>query len=131
MKVLNCAPNPCNTCPYRKDTPPGIWAREEYDKLPRWDDPMSFAGTFICHNDPDSVCRGWLEVHYDNMNVRMQCFHIKWTEANKKPCDVELYASGAEARRAGIKGIKKPSREAVLKIRQIAGGRGKEKTPGR
>ena len=126
-KPLNCAPNPCNSCPYRKDTPPGIWAREEYDKLPAWDDKMSFAGVFHCHNAPDAVCRGWLEVHQDNLSVRLTTFRINWDDSNSQPTKVALYASGEEARRAGIKGIKRPSLRARLKIGQILARRRKRK----
>lgn len=113
-------PNPCDTCPYRKDTPPGIWDKQEYDKLPQWDDPMAVIGTFGCHNGKGkTVCRGWFEVHKDNLSVRIVENRIKWNEKNRYPTKVPLYRSGAEARRAGLKGIKHPPPRAMIAIHKI------------
>lgn len=57
---------PCDACPYRRDTPPGIWAREEYERLLVNDsDPMRGA-TYGCHlntarpADDAQPCAGWL-----------------------------------------------------------------------
>ncbi|MGH3734203.1 MAG: DUF6283 family protein [Micromonosporaceae bacterium] len=30
-------PHPCETCPYRKDAPSGVWAAEEYERLRSYD----------------------------------------------------------------------------------------------
>lgn len=54
---------PCDTCPYRRSTPVGIWDPAEYENLQRQDaDP--FGSTFGCHKDAGkerpAVCRGWL-----------------------------------------------------------------------
>ena len=119
MKAL---PNPCNSCPYRRDTPPGVWAKEEYNKLPQRDEATALCGTFLCHNAPEhqTVCRGWLEVHHENLSVRLACYEIDWNETNKQPTRIPLYRSGAEARRAGIKGIARPSRTARQVIARIA-----------
>lgn len=118
------APNPCATCPYRKDTPSGIWAQEEYDKLPEWDEPMALRGVFLCHNGckdtkDKMLCRGWFEVHRDNISVKLAEFKTELTKANRKPTKVPLYASGAEARAAGMAEIELPSDEAFEAMGKI------------
>jgi hypothetical protein len=128
VSELGCAPNPCNSCPYRRDTPSGIWAKEEYDKLPAWDEQWGGGGVFLCHNAPDSLCRGWLEVHHRNIGVRLASCGVKWTAENSEPTKVPLYASGAEARKAGIRGIKNPSKKAIRKIDQILERRARRKS---
>lgn len=64
------APRSCASCPYRRDVPAGIWAREEYGKLPGYDEPTPFQprGVFLCHqHDPGTdghpVCGGWAGCH--------------------------------------------------------------------
>lgn len=110
--------NPCSTCPYRKDVPSGVWAREEYDKLPQWDDPMNFAGTFLCHQaDRKAICRGWAEVHGNNFNCRVAVSLAH--NISEEPSRYPLYKSGAEARRAGIKALDKPSAKACAAISKI------------
>lgn len=116
---LTCAPNPCNTCPYRRDTPVGIWHQGEYDKLPQWDEQMAFAGIFLCHNNPSGLCRGWVEVHNRNMAVRIAMAQVEWNESNLKPTKVPLYRSGSEARRAGLKGIRRPNDKARQSIQKL------------
>jgi len=42
---------PCQSCPYRRDVPSGIWAHEEYEKILDYDNetghqPMK---VFMCH----------------------------------------------------------------------------------
>lgn len=119
QNALKCNPNPCSTCPYRKDTPPGIWAREEYEKLPAWDHEMAFAGIFLCHTDSAALCRGWIEVHERNISVRIAMFKVEWTPENREPTRVPLYASGMAAMRAGLSGVVKPSRTAKKAIAGI------------
>lgn len=121
-KPLGCAPNPCDSCPYRKDTPAGVWAASEYRKLPAWDDPTQMdAGTFLCHNgNRELACRGWLEVHHENLGVRLALMTGRIDLGNHtKPTTVPLYKSGAEACRAGLKGVKRPSRKAQAVITKL------------
>ncbi|MFD8425721.1 DUF6283 family protein [Streptomyces sp. NPDC059466] len=61
---------PCESCPYRCDAPAEIWAREEYEKLRRYDadTPRQPSPVFRCHQtDADSharrVCAGWAGRH--------------------------------------------------------------------
>ena len=64
------APRPCDSCPYRRDVPSGVWAPEEYEKLRRYDLPTMDQplGVFLCHQysadavDPP-VCAGWAGCH--------------------------------------------------------------------
>lgn len=120
---LHVNPNPCDTCPYRKDTPSGIWCRDEYEKLPKWDNPHAFAGIFHCHQqtpERQTVCRGWMEVHDENLQVRLAiAIHIEFNEHNSKPTPVPLYETGAAAMKAGIRGIRRPSRKAKEKVLKL------------
>jgi hypothetical protein len=122
--------NPCNTCPYRKDTPSGIWDREEYNKLPAWDGTemheMNIA-LFLCHSanlaGNKAVCRGWLEVHCENKGVRLNMMSGRITVPCTTPTTAELYESGAAARRAGLRGVRKPSKKANVVINKLARAR--------
>ena len=112
-KTLGCAANPCSSCPYRKDTPAGVWAAEEYKKLPEWDKPMTL-GVFMCHQGNRRLaCRGWLEVHHENIGVRLALMRGAIDLGkHPEPTKVPLYKSGAEACKAGLKGVHRPSRKA-------------------
>lgn len=50
-QVRGPAPQPCASCPYRRDVPSGIWAAEEYAKLPAYDadTPFQPPHLFLCH----------------------------------------------------------------------------------
>lgn len=122
---LACAPNPCPSCPYRKDTPSGVWSEEEYNKLPGYDNPMEYPGLFLCHHsttaDKDMVCRGWLEVHHENIGVRIAMLTKIEMDNYKIPTKVKLFKSGAEACEFGLKNVNKPSaaaRKMIDKLRE-------------
>lgn len=126
MSERNCRKDPCASCPYRKDTPPGVWAAEEYNKLPRWDDPLAMAGVFLCHHSTttgqDTICRGWMEVHRQNLSVRVALFSADLSDSPEtmlQPTKVELYNSGAEACEAGMRGVDEPSEEAIAVIDKL------------
>jgi hypothetical protein len=134
QKFIVCD-KPCATCPYRKDTPPGVWDRSEYEKLPGYDEPIYVIGPdgnyravrepkmaiFKCHYSPslehDAVCRGWLTVHRESVAVRLAMAIGTFTpeQVYAEPL-VELYASGQEACDAGIAGCDQPSIAAIRKI---------------
>lgn len=120
MTTLHLAPNPCNTCPYLRSTPPGIWHRDEYEKLRDYDDSDSPPiAVFRCHqqlvtNEP-TVCRGWLFVHADSVAVRFGIITGQLSADDLPPVDdehAELYDSGTEACEAGLSAIKRPSAAA-------------------
>ncbi len=56
---------PCAACPYRRDTPTGVWSPEEYERLLA-NDGHDMGATYGCHLNsarPESEgepCAGWL-----------------------------------------------------------------------
>lgn len=113
---LHVAPRPCTTCPYRRDTPAGIWAPEEYEKLARYDDEPLLA-TFLCHQTNatgiPTACRGWLSVHCESVAARMAVMQGRVTNDQRyAEVDVDLYANGREARDAGMAGVEHPDEAA-------------------
>lgn len=130
---LTLAPNPCASCPYRKDTPSGVWSAEEYKKLPRYDDAWEMS-IFLCHSaggDPktnNTLCRGWFEVHHQNYGVRLASYRVEWNKANLTPTNVPLYDSGAEACAAGLRRLEHPPLAARIFIEKITARRKARKT---
>lgn len=58
-------PRPCESCPYRRDVPSGVWDASEYRKLPdydrvTYDQPIAL---FMCHQGNGHVCSGWAGCH--------------------------------------------------------------------
>ena len=118
----------CASCPYRRDTPSGIWQAEEYEKLRAFDqevtqleDPLS---VFLCHQSEvtgrETICRGWLSVHRDSIAVRV--LKIKGAvRCDQVPREAEplYYATGTEACEAGLAGVEQPSREARHKTETL------------
>ena len=122
---LLCPRTPCSTCPFRRDTPPGIWAAEEYRKLPAYDPDASLIpelSVFHCHQENatgvPTVCRGWLACFgWDIVAIRLAVARgtIPAEEVSAQ-CSVPLYSSGAEACKVGVAGVRRPGRKA----RQLA-----------
>lgn len=124
---LHVAPRACSTCPYRKDTPPGIWHPEEYEKLRTYDEQpgeMPRLAVFHCHQENatgvSTVCRGWLSTHRDSVAVRFGCVtgQLDVHEIPQKP-EPLYYASGTEACEAGLAGVAAPSQEAQKEMRKL------------
>lgn len=84
---------------------------------------MAFAGIFHCHNQTEerqTVCRGWMEVHSNNLQVRLcMATAIEFNERNQNPTTVPLHKSGAAAARAGMKRIENPSKKAREKVAKL------------
>lgn len=127
----------CSTCPYRRDTPPGIWAPVEYEKLREYDEGggqlipfpdgsehrMPAITTFHCHQEnvtvEDTVCRGWLSVHADSVAVRLACsLGLDWRKVPTEPEPI-YYATGAEAADAGLAGCDDPAPEAKKRVENL------------
>lgn len=126
---------PCPTCPYRRDSPSGIWSEDEYDKLPPYDLDTTGQmeagahGAFYCHSTPDVLCAGWVGCHdmRNNLGLRLAA---SFTRRRIDPqvydyqCPVPLFASGAEAAEHGKRDLDNPSpraRRMVLSVvRKIA-----------
>jgi hypothetical protein len=118
--------SPCTSCPYRRDTPPGVWHPSEYEKLRDYDDgaPSPSFATFLCHHTTetgrDTACRGWLSVHCESVAARLAVLKGEVTDAERyAPVKEPLYASGNEAADAGIKGVKRPGRQARKVIERL------------
>lgn len=66
--------SPCNSCPYRKDAPLQLWDKYEFEKLLS-EDKKQFGGTYLCHKNNGSACKGWLINQRDrnlpNLSLRM------------------------------------------------------------
>lgn len=117
MKKLQVNPSPCASCPYRYDTPPGIWDASEYEKLRLYDENPILTAVFLCHYTPDfgheTVCRGWLTVHAETVAARLAVSRGLVTDEERyAPVVEELYLSGTEAAEAGMAGVTRPSPSA-------------------
>ncbi|WP_438453364.1 DUF6283 family protein [Streptomyces asiaticus] len=135
------APRPCNSCPYRRDAPSGIWAQEEYDKLRRYDAPTPDQpqALFQCHQaDGDSdarrICAGWAGCHGGHLlALRIAVLEGRieastYRAASEYVSPVPLFASGREAAAHGQAGIDHPSDEADRLIAKISRVRGDLRT---
>lgn len=115
---------PCASCPYRKNVPSGIWAPEEYDKLPRYDEPTYAQPTavFQCHQGDREVCSGWLG-HGDPTQLLAVRIGVSAGEVDPScfdyQTDVELFSSGQEAAQHGVRELYAPSAEASAAITKI------------
>lgn len=107
-------PVPCGSCPYRMDVPSGIWAKEEYDKLPGYDgetweqDPKAF----MCHQRDGCLCGGWLACHGPRELLALRLDRNIDPSVLDYKTTVPVFASGAAARAHGIKDIKRPKAKA-------------------
>lgn len=105
---------PCSSCPYRRDTPPGVWHETEYRKLAEYDRPMDEQPhqVFLCHHselaeEHEVMCRGWIDTHKDTLALRLAiAFQLVSGNAACKALDespaLPVYSSGTEAMEAGI-----------------------------
>lgn len=128
MTILPPAPNPCGSCPYRRDVPSGVWAADEYDKLPGYDRPTGEqpTGVFLCHRQDGRLCAGWCGTHDMNeaLSIRLAAF-----AGQLDPADVDqvldyqtpvpLFASGAEAAAHGLADLEQPGQRAVRVIKKL------------
>lgn len=127
------APRPCTSCPYRRDVPSGIWAAEEYAKLPDYDHPteMQPLGAFLCHQQDGRLCAGWVACHdmVHSLGLRMLALQggISGEEVHRTiiyRTDVPIFASGAEAAMHGLRDLKNPdekARKLVAKLERKLG----------
>lgn len=131
-------PRPCASCPYRRDVPSGLWATEEYDKLPRYDGDIidqsqadAFA-PFFCHQEVGGhVCSGWL-AHRDPTDLLAVRLGISDDRLDPSCADytteVPLWSDGEQARTHGVRDIEAPSADAqqaidkLLRTREVRRG---------
>jgi len=117
-------PNPCASCPYRRDVPSGVWAAEEYDKLLDYDGPFHEQATaaFGCHQADGHLCAGWVGHRdpADLLAVRIGVIDGRIDpEVYRYRTDVPLFASGAEAAEHGKRDIAAPSAEARATVEKV------------
>lgn len=117
-------PEPCSSCPYRRDVPSGVWSAEEYDKLRLYDAPTAGQplAAFSCHASPEAYCCGWAVVHmsrgpepghpFDLLALRIGGSMGLWDGVMPTP-KVELFTSGNEAADHGQRDVDDPSPEAT------------------
>lgn len=112
---------PCGSCPYRRDVPAGVWAKEEYQKLPAYDgDPVEQimkGGTalFYCHQQDGKLCAGWVGCHNapekQSMALRLNSRRVT-PETFSYESPVPLFSSGTEAALHGMSGVENPDTRA-------------------
>ncbi|MEV7068962.1 DUF6283 family protein [Streptomyces collinus] len=127
------APRPCESCPYRRDVPAGIWASEEYAKLRRYDadTPDQPTGLFQCHQaDADSavrrVCAGWAGCHASEELLALRLAVLDgsmdattYLAVVEYTSPVPLFPSGSDAAAHGEAGIDAPDETARRVINKI------------
>jgi Family of unknown function (DUF6283) len=126
------APNPCESCPYRRDVPSGVWAASEYAKLREYDkqtydQPME---PFQCHqtgadSDHWRLCAGWVGCHgQELLSLRLAVSQgTQDPEVMTYTTAVPLFSCGGEAAEHGMADIDDPSDEAQALVAKIAGNR--------
>ncbi|MFI8343928.1 DUF6283 family protein [Streptomyces sp. NPDC085639] len=128
------APRPCESCPYRRDVPAGIWASQEYDKLRHYDADTTDQPPYMfqCHqNDADSdsrrVCSGWAGCHDSDRLLALRLAVVQGavdTDTYRAVADyrspVALFTSGSEAADHGQAGIDTPTDDARHLINKIS-----------
>lgn len=107
---------------------PGIWAAEEYEKLPAYDreTPFQPAAVFVCHQQDGCVCAGWAgrPSSGDLLALRLGVLDgAVDASAFEYETDVPLFATGAEAATHGLSGVEVPSERAVQVGRKIVAAR--------
>lgn len=128
------AKNPCGSCPYRRDVPSGVWAAQEYVKLPPYDRDTQYqpAGLFMCHQQDGHVCAGWAGTHdmEGNLAIRIAVamFHISpetYEAIRNYTTDVPLWDSGTEACAHGLAEVISPGEKALRAIANLERKAGK------
>lgn len=128
-RLIGCLPTPCVTCPYREDVPSGVWAAEEYAKLPPYDRPtfQQPAALFMCHQGTGGLCTGWVQSHanreheFDLLSLRMarDLDNAAVSKVALAEPLLKLFRTGTAAARHGLRKLRKPGREAVEAIGRI------------
>jgi hypothetical protein len=130
------APNPCGSCPYRKDVPSGLWHPAEYLKLPEYEKETGEQPptVFLCHQQDGRACAGWVATH-----DMVECLGLRIASAVGTIADEDLDAfldyetqtplwpSGEAAARHGLKDVRSPSKEAQKAIHKLTARQAREK----
>ncbi|MET7944191.1 DUF6283 family protein [Streptomyces sp. NPDC005302] len=125
------APRPCDSCPYRRDVPPGVWTHEEYEKLRRYDAVTAEqpSALFQCHqNDagsPGRICAGWAGCHGEELLGLRVALLRGWIDeatfraAAQYHSPVALFDSGTEAADHGQADVHQPGADATRLMDKI------------
>lgn len=123
------ASRPCGSCPYRKDTPSGVWSAAEYDKLPAFDlQPMHLQPpmAFYCHRNDGRLCAGWVGCHNmeESLGLRIAASvgmldREDVEDARNYVSPVPLWESGTAAAEHGKREVEHPSEEAVAVVDKL------------
>lgn len=135
----------CGSCPYRRDTPSGVWAAEHYELLREMDSrrvidlpyPDGKGGTvtlptnnpnlatFHCHQENatgcPTICRGWLSVERHSIGARL-LVATGAIDPEDVPTEDEsdiYYSTGTEASEAGLVDIEEPGPEAERLMQRL------------
>ncbi|MFC9817816.1 DUF6283 family protein [Streptomyces virginiae] len=128
------APRPCESCPYRRDVPAGIWASEEYEKLRRYDadTPNQPPRLFQCHqsdpgDDSRRICAGWAGSHDSDHLLALRLAVLDGsidTATHQAVTDytspVPLFSSGNDAADHGQKDLTTLTNDALRMINKIS-----------
>jgi hypothetical protein len=123
------APRPCESCPYRRDVPSGVWHEDEYAKLPPYDreTPYQPPGVFLCHQQNGRVCAGWVGCHdmWQSLGLRLAMSAGALSEADYSATidytsPVPLFTSGTEAAAHGLAELERPGAGARRVMSKIA-----------
>lgn len=126
--ILPPAPNPCGSCPYRRDVPSGVWHEEEYAKLPGYDRETASQSpdVFLCHQQDGRLCAGWVACHDMNESLGLRLAvsfgAIEVSDVHailNYSTPVPIFASGAEAAAHGRAEIRTPGDRAAKTIDKL------------
>lgn len=122
------AARPCGSCPYRRDVPSGLWAPEEYAKLPEYDRPTmeQSPALFLCHQQDGHLCAGWLACHDKRHLLALRLQRVDPSAYDYESL-VPVFGSGAEAAAHGMAGVTAPdarARRAIAGLEKKAARRG-------
>ena len=100
---------PCSACPYRLDTPSGLWQHDEYEKLRDYDlpTPEQPFGAFACHATPEHLCHGWAVCH-TNRGHEFDLLALRLDPVPVPEPGVPLFRSGNDAADWGQREIEDP-----------------------
>lgn len=130
--MRTCAKAPCKTCPYRRDVPSGLWAKEEYDTLKIYDGDVpqqlekGAVGRFDCHQRDGMLCAGWIATHQPQNLLALRLATDIAPEVFTYKTSVPVFKSGTDAAKHGMRDIKCPRAAARNAITRLSRKRDRE-----
>jgi len=93
--------------------------KHEYDKLPPYDGEIAdqalkgALGVFACHQKDGRLCAGWVAGHGPENLLALRLDRRVAEEVFDYKTDIPVFKSGAEARKHGLRDMKKPGKKAL------------------